>query len=196
LSNPTAAYTPSADLELLSSVDSGLTWTRREGKVAWDNAHFGEVSAARLSKNKLLASLRSNPPGTEGEGAQVTYLTESTDNGATWCEPWVMTNTAEVQVQLLPLSTGRLLATYTNYHLPFGICAVVSDDGGRSWSCDTPIQLAISADAYTGWATTVELDDGDLITSYAKTAYLNEPPEPIGAQRSVCEVVRWRLPDA
>lgn len=187
-------YTPSPDLELLRSTDGGRTWSRREGKVAWDNTRFGEVSAARLLGGRLLASLRSNPSGTEGEGAQVTYLTESTDDGATWCEPWVMTNTAEVQVQLLRLGAGRLLATYTNYHLPFGVCAVTSDDGGRTWSYDRIIQLAVSADAYTGWATTIELDGGELITSYMITAYLNQPPEPAGAERSVCEVVRWRLP--
>jgi hypothetical protein len=61
------------------------------------------------------------------------------------------------------------------------------------------VQLALSADCYTGWPVTVELDgdpeDGaELITCYMITAYLNEPPEPKGVQRSVCEVVRWRLP--
>lgn len=187
-------YTPSPHLELLRSDDGGQSWSRREGRIDWDHCAFGEVSAARLPNGHLLATLRSNPPGTTGEGAQITYLTESTDDGATWCKPRVMGHNAEVQAQLLPLSCGRLLATYTNYHLPFGVCAVVSDDGGRTWRYDAPIQLALSADCYTGWATTVELDD-ELITSYAITAYLNEPPEAIGARRSVCEVVRWRLPD-
>ena len=189
------SYTPCPDLELLRSTDGGHRWSRREGRVAWENDHFGEVSAVRLGPGRLLASLRANPPGTEGEGAQVTYLTESTDDGATWCAPWIMGNTAEVQVQLLPLDGGRLLATYTNYHLPFGVCAVTSNDGGRSWSYDAVIQLAISADCYTGWATTVRLDGDELITSYTMTAYLNEPPEAGGAARNVCEVVRWRLPE-
>jgi hypothetical protein len=188
------AFVPSCDLELLRSTDGGRTWSRREGQVAWENARFGEVSAVRLSESRLLATLRSNPPGTEGEGGQVTYLTESIDNGETWGEPWVMGNTAEVQVHLLKLSQGGLLATYTNYHLPFGVCAVTSDDDGRTWSHDAPVQLALSADCYTGWATTIELDGGELITSYAKTAYVSEPPEALGAERNVCEVVRWRLP--
>ena len=188
-------YEPCADLELLRSSDGGRTWSRSEGHVAWDNARFGEVSSVRLGEGRLLASLRSNPPGTQGEGGQVTYLTESTDDGATWCEPWVMGNTAEVQVQLLKLSDGRLLATYTNYHLPFGVCAVMSHDDGRRWSYDSIIQLALSADCYTGWATTVELDGGDLITSYAITAFVNEPPTVLGAERNVCETVQWQLPD-
>ena len=192
-------FAPNPHLELSRSRDGGRTWQSTTGHVAWSVSTFGEVSIARLPDGRLLASLRTNPPGTVGEGQQVTYLTESDDEGATWCEPWPMANIAEVQVNLLLLCDGRLLATYTNYHLPFGVCAVVSDDGGRTWSCDAPVQLALSADCYTGWPVTVELDgdpeDGaELITCYMITAYLNEPPEPKGVQRSVCEVVRWRLP--
>ena len=105
-----------------------------------------------------------------------------------------MGNAAEFQVNLLTLHYGRVLATYTNYHLPFGICAVVSRDDGQTWSYIAPIQLAISADCNTGWPVTAELDGDELITSYAITAYLNEPQDSSGASRNVWEVVRWRLP--
>jgi len=188
-------YSPSGDLELLRSANGGQSWTRSEGRVDWDNSSFGEVASVRLGDGRLLAALRGHPQNLAHEGRQVTFLTESSDDGKTWCRPWVITNTAEVQVQLLLLRSGRLLATYTNYHLPYGACAIVSEDDGRTWSCGAPIQLAISADCFTGWATTVELADGDLVTSYMITAYQQQPPEQTGIGRSVCEVVRWRLPD-
>ena len=188
-------YEVNPNLELHRSTDGGRSWSSALGTIAWDVTTFGEVSAVRLADDRLLASLRTNPPGTDGEGQQVTYLTESVDDGATWSKPWPMGNIAEVQVNLLLLDSGKLLATYTNYHLPFGVCAVVSEDHGRTWSYDAPVQLAVSADCYTGWPVTVELDGGELATCYMITAYLNEPPEPKGVQRSVCEMVRWRLPE-
>jgi len=187
-------FESSPNLEIARSADGGDTWTFAEGRVEWNNTQFGETCPVRCADGSLLCALRSNPPDTLGEGGQVTYLTRSLDNGGTWGQPWVMTNTAEVQVHLLLLRDGLLLATYTNYHLPFGLCAVVSADHGETWSCATPIQLAVSADCFTGWASTLELDDGELITCYMICAYVNEPKEPGGAERNVHEIVRWRLP--
>ena len=187
-------FAPSPHLEIARSSDGGDTWSFSEGKVDWDNCRFGETCAVRCADGTLLCALRSNPPGTHGEGGQVTYLSRSTDQGATWSTPWIMGNTAEVQVHLLLLGDGRLLATYTNYHLPFGIWAIVSSDNGNTWSFDRPIQLAMSADCYTGWGSTVELDNGELVTCCCVCAYVNEPREPGGAERNVHEIVRWRLP--
>lgn len=183
-------FTPTPHLELLRSTDGGRTWQSSRGVIAWDHAHFAEVSCVRLPNGHLLASLRGNPPGTLHEGFEITWLTESTDNGQTWCTPWVMSHTAEVHVQLLILNDGCLLATYSNYHLPFGAYAVLSRDNGRTWSYDRPIQLALSADLYVGWPVSMPLDDGSILTVYAITSYLNQPPD-----RYTCEVVRWKLPD-
>ena len=182
-------FAASSNLELLCSTDGGLSWNHSEGRIDWDHKNFGEVSTVRLPNGCLLAALRGNPPGTEGEGFEVTWLTESADNGETWCKPWVMSNTAEVHVYMTLLRDGRLLASYSNYHLPFGVYAVLSEDNGRSWSYDRPIQLAVSADLYVGWPVTMELPEGDFVTAYAITAYLHQPPD-----RTVCEIVRWHLP--
>ena len=65
----------------------------------------------------------------------------------------------------------------------------MSSDGGKSWDLEHPIQLALSAGYWVGWPVTLQLPDGGLITSYATTSYLHQPPD-----KTTCEVVRCRLP--
>ncbi len=102
-----------------------------------------------------------------------------------------MTSNAEVHAYLTELRDGRIMATYANYHLPYGACAILSTDRGRTWDLDAVIQLSMSADVYVGWPVTIELPDGRFITSYASTTHHLEPP-----LNFCCEVVRWSLPDA
>lgn len=179
----------SPNLEVARSSDGARTWTAHKGVVDWDWPGFGEVSCIRLRSGKLLAALRRQIPGTRGEGFEDTVITESEDDGKTWSKPWQLLPCAEVHAYLTLLADGRILTSYSSYHLPWGAFAVASDDDGRTWDLDRPIQLSLSADIYVGWAATLQLPDGSLITSYASTSYLKEPPE-----TTTCEVVRWRLP--
>lgn len=178
----------SPNLQLCRSKD-GKTWQFSEGAVDWSYTVFGEVSAIRLKDGRLLAALRRQIPKTKGEGFEDTVITDSSDDGKHWSKPRVMVNTAEVHVYLTQLEDGRILATYSNYHMPYGAYAIVSNDGGKTWDRDHPIRLAASADLYVGWPVTLQLKDRSLITAYAITAYLRQPPE-----KTVTEVVRWRLP--
>ena len=180
----------SPDLLLRRSKDSGKTWVRSEGVVDWDYTRFGEVASIRLRDGRLLAALRRQIPGTTGEGFEDTYLTESRDNGITWAKPWPLTTTAQVHAYLTELHDGRLLCTYSNYHVPFGVSAILSYDGGITWDRDHTIRLATSNGYWVGWAVTLELPDHSLITSYATTAYPKQPPDMFTS-----EVVRWNMPD-
>jgi photosystem II stability/assembly factor-like uncharacterized protein len=179
----------SPHLELLRSRDRGRTWERSEGRIPWDYTEFGEVASVRLADGRLLAALRAQVPGTRGEGFEHTLITESTDGGRTWSRPAVMTHNAEVHVYLTALADGRVLATYSNYHLPYGVYAVVSNDGGKTWNLDRPVELALSADIYVGWPVTLQLPEGELITCHALTTYVKQPPD-----TTTCEVVRWKMP--
>lgn len=101
-------------------------------------------------------------------------------------------NGPERAIRLSPERGRRLLATYVNYHQPFGACAMVSEDEGGTWNTEHRVQLsfsAVSATGNNGWPVTVELGDGDVLTCYASNAYPNEEPPTV-----VCEVVRWKLP--
>lgn len=177
-------------LHVCRSSDHGRTWDIRDVPLRWapgDESIFDEPSILRLASGKLLGALRRQLPTTRGHGFEDCVLIASDDDGGTWSTPRRFTNIAEVQPSLLQLRDGRLLCSYTNYHLPFGPCAIVSEDQGETWDLDHPFQLATSAGECTGWAVTIELDDNSLLTSYANTPYLNED------QPTTCEVVRWRL---
>jgi len=178
----------SPNLLLSRSRDAGRTWDYSEGKIDWDYTWFGEVGGIRLTDGRLLATLRCQVPGTIGEGYEDSWLTESTDNGKTWKKPWPLTQTAQVQAYLTELKDGRLLCTYSNYHVPFGVSAILSSDGGKNWDHDNPIRLAVSNGFYVGWAVTLQLQDGSLVTSYAATTYPDQPPQTV-----TCEVVKWNL---
>ncbi len=179
----------SPNLNLGRTQNGGKTWQFSEGLVDWNETSFAEVAALRLKDGRLLAALRSQIPGTQEEGFGHTVLTESSDGGKHWSKPREMLNSAEVHAHLTELDDGRILATYSNYHLPWGVYAVVSADGGKTWNLDHPIELALSADIYVGWPVTVQLADHSLVTCYAITAYSKEPPRHV-----VTEVVRWKLP--
>ena len=187
---------------LCRSRDHGMNWEQSRGEITWDPGNrsgFSEISVVRLDDGRLLAGLRHRlppglggdmPPCIRGHGFADTVLTESDNDGATWSTPRPLTNIGEVHVHLLRLADGRLLATYVNYHLPFGACAIVSNDGGADWDIDHPFQLSCAAfgPINNGWPVTLQLADGSLLTSYAANAYPNDPPP------SVCEVVRWTPP--
>jgi hypothetical protein len=179
-------------LELGRSQDGGKTWQFSEGIIDWKPQHYGEVGSIRLRDGRLLAVLRTRIPGApvqDSHGFGVMMITQSTDDGRHWSKPEIMTSAAEVHVYLTELTDGRILATYSSYHLPFGVFAIVSSDGGKTWDRGNPIQLALSARNHVGWPVTLELAGGDLITAYALTAYLQQPPD-----LTVTEVVRWQLP--
>jgi hypothetical protein len=179
----------SPNLQLARSKDSGKTWQFSEGIIDWDYAGFGEVSAIRLKGGHYLAALRRQHPGTSKEAFEDTVLTESRDGGEHWSKPWKLSANAEVHAYLTELRDGRLLATYSNYHLPWGSFAVMSLDHGKTWDLDHPIQLSLSADIYVGWPVTLQLPDDSLITAYSATTYYKQSPEHV-----TCEVVCWRLP--
>jgi len=187
--DPRYAQKASTNLLLSRSADSGKTWTYEVGEIDWEETWFGEVCGIRLADGQLLAALRRQMPGTEGESFEDSVITESLDDGRTWSKPWPLTTTGQVHAYLTELQDGRLLCTYSNYHVPYGSSAIISEDGGKTWDLENTIRLALSNDYYVGWAVTLQLPDRSLATVYATTSHREQAPNSMSTG-----FVHWNLP--
>ena len=208
-------YDPSAAPSkawIYASGDRGKTWNKQADVAVWKNplAMFYEGSMVRFDDGRILATgcVGGNAPRADApppcgtpspngdESGDRMILTESTDGGLTWTEPRDFLNYSEVHGHLLRLSDGHLLCTYASYHLPYGIQAILSTDEGRTWDTQHPIQLAYSMNCYTGWPTSIQLVNGDIVTAYAITGYLEGEGVSLmrpGKGDTVAECVRWKL---
>ena len=99
------------------------------------------------------------------------YQTESLDGGKTWTTPHrLLHNVGGSPPHIMKHSSGALICTYgfrgNPFHCPpFGVKAMFSFDNGKTWDVDCDIYV----DDFThdlGYPSTVELEDGSLITVF------------------------------
>jgi hypothetical protein len=199
---------------LFVSKDRGSSWEETDRRFRWNEligSWIEELQVIRHSDGRLMAFMRVGWSHQIGdiplrkdiscvcgeESGDHMMLTESFDDGISWSRPRVITSYGEPHGHLLELSDGRLLCTYANYHLPYGIYAILSKDRGKTWDTEHPIQLALSLTVYTGWPTSLQLPNGDILTAYTITAYDPEADEKvlnIAIKGTSDECVRWQLP--
>lgn len=143
------------------STDDGKTWQWlaeipiREGD---DYNDYHELHAVEASDGRIVVQIRNHNSADKGETLQC----ESSDGGTTWTTPHSI-GVWGLPSFLLRLRDGRLLMSYGYRRKPFGNQARVSDDHGVTWS----EPLTISDDGIggdLGYPSTVELDDGSLLT--------------------------------
>lgn len=91
------------------------------------------------------------------------YTVLSTDGGKTWSEP-AMTGICSSPPHFLPLRDGSLMLSYSRRLDPCGLRARISIDGGLTWGEEYVPSEAPTNDH--GYAATVELSDGSLVTVY------------------------------
>ena len=164
------------------SLDDGLTWRwlaeipARPGDKA---KLYHELHATETRDGKLIAHIRNHNSANEGE----TLQTESADGGKTWSVSHSIGVWGHPSF-LLRLRDGRLLMTYGHRRPPFGNQARLSTDGGNTWSAP----LIVSGDAPSGdlgYPSTVELEDGSLLTVWYEALRVSAP--------AVLRQARWRL---
>lgn len=164
------------------SKDDGLTWTwlaeipPRAGDAAKD---YHELHAVECTSGRLVAQIRNHNKANAGE----TLQTESADGGRTWSEPHAI-GVWGLPSHLLRLRNGSLLMTYGHRRAPFGNQARVSADEGRTWS-EPMIVSGDGAGGDLGYPSTVELDDGTLLTIW----YESMKDNPCAVLRQA----RWKI---
>ncbi len=144
-----------------------------------DHKQYHELHAVETADRRLLAHIRNHNKANFGE----TLQTESSDGGKTWSEPHSI-GVWGYPSHLLRLKDGRLLMSYGHRRKPIGNQARLSDDHGRTWS----EPLIISEDATSGdlgYPSTVQLDDGALVTVWYES--------PGAGKLAVLRQAKWRL---
>lgn len=175
-------WTDDKKIGVCESKDDGLTWQwlaeipTRKGDTAAKEYH--ELHAVEASDGTIIAQIRNHAKA----DANWTLQTESKDGGKTWSEPHPICfgNPSH----LLKLRDGRLLMTYGHRRAPFGNQARISTDNGKTWSEG----MIISGDGKggdLGYPSTVELEDGSLLTIWYESM---KEPKP-----AVLRQARWTL---
>ena len=143
------------EVGILRSTDNGRTW----GDWTLLAKDHNEVSLAALADGRLVVALRS--------GRGDTAVCESSDAGRTWSTPKTVTKVSHHPPDLCVLNSGALLMVYGCRLEPKGVQAILSDDGGRTWSFDQRVFLAWQAlNSDCGYPSAVQLDDGTVVMLY------------------------------
>jgi len=142
---------------LFWSKDGGRSWSEPT-RIALD---YNETSILPLDEKHWVAALRSHSQG------QFTAVCHSYDGGKTWTEPQRVTRTSEHPPDLVQLTDGRILMAFGERNKPYGVHALISCDGGKTWDKDHELVLvdhATSTDC--GYPSSVVLSDGRVLTAY------------------------------
>ncbi len=152
------AYTVSPDGTMTKVGTIGKAYNEKGERL-----HSNEPYAFQLSSGRIICHFRTEQNFT-------LYQSISDDNGRTWTEPErLMPDNGGAPAHIIEHSSGVLISAYGYREQPYGIRAMLSTDGGESWSTGHVICDGFPSDDL-GYPTTVELSDGSLLTVfYAKT---------------------------
>lgn len=144
-----------------------------------------EPDVIGLSDGTLVCHIRVQ--GRKADFSQFTlYQSVSHDAGHTWSEPLqILPDMGGAPAHLMLHSSGLLISVYGYRREPFEIRAIISSDGGNSWSA--PLTLS-TGNIYPdmGYPMSVEIRDGVILTVY----YCHPEPE----KPAIIRQVRW-LPE-
>ncbi len=166
---------------VVASTDDGKSWSIA---ATIGRPEVNETDILQTPSGRWLAAAR-NLGTHNGRGAHSIDLYASSD-ARTWNRHAQLTLPDQHPGDLLALADGRILLTFGDRRGPdFGVNAMVSADDGDSWSA--PFRIAGGfASRDSGYPSSVQLDDGTIVTAY----YAKSAEDYRGYHMGV---VRWRL---
>lgn len=189
---------------LYASDDHGLSWHCRSRLQVASPGRGTYVGLLRLPNGPLQCYFLHIGTGEEVAGPHnAICVAESVDEGCTWSAPRPIVcgdegswggdgggGKAYRSPWPILLRDGRILVLFARRRPPMGIGAVVSTDGGHTWSDE----LVIRSDAThrdLGYPVGSQLADGRIFTAY----YYNVPSsKPLGGVRYIASS-HFRIPD-
>lgn len=137
---------------------------------------FCEPHAIQIPDGTLICHMRVQG-GINGRKDFTIYQSESTDGGRNWSVPHqILSDKGGAPAHLMVHSSGMLISTYGYRDEPYGIRAMFSADGGKTWDINNDIYTNnVSSDI--GYPSTVELSDGSLLTVFYAHMESDSPAE-------------------
>ena len=125
---------------------------------------YNETALLVISSNELLAMMRK--AASPDQQADL-WQSESTDGGRTWSNPALVTGPAEHPGDLLLLKSGNILLTFGHRSPPYGVRAMISQNGGKNWNPHSTLVLVADCSTWdVGYPSSVQLPDGRIYTAY------------------------------
>ncbi|MGC9003189.1 MAG: sialidase family protein [bacterium] len=150
---------------IFRSRDNGKTW----GEPTLIAPRFNETALLPLPVGGLLAFLRD-------EKSSGLWQSFSYDGGKTWSEPIRITEGPKLPADAILLKSGHILLTYGRRIPPYGVEGMLSYDKGESWDKENSFLLEWKAkNADCGYPSSVQLDDGTIVTIYYGIGHIEYP---------------------
>lgn len=170
------------DILCYESSDGGKTWdylSTVKDTTGLPSYIYSEPHSIELASGRILCGIRVQ----EADGFTV-YLCHSDNGGRSFTEPKPLGNSGSPP-HFMMHSSGAVILSYGRRKAPFGQRVMISYDGGETFTKEVTLRDD-SPNADIGYPTTVELNDGSLITVYYQSAKNDDP------YRSLL-YTKWRL---
>ena len=157
---------PSNGTGVLRSRDNGKTWGDYSPVPGHDETQVLETPDGRLMAFSRM----------DGDTKNGLLLSESDDHGRTWVRERKLMKAQQWPFDATVLASGRLLLSYGSRVDHLGAGVVLSDDGGKTWDVDRRVLVGWnSLRGDTGYPSTVQLDDGTIVTMYYAVGTADSP---------------------